>query len=62
VTNDLLTLHDIAEMYRVSYRQARDVITKHPSFPKPVPACSRKKPLWLRDMIEAFVRGQMSHA
>ena len=42
MTNDLLTLHDIAEMYRVSYRQARDVITKHPSFPSPYRLAAEK--------------------
>lgn len=58
--NDLIDLHDIAEMYRVSYRTARDVTTKHPGFPPPVPGCTRKKPLWLRETIEAYIRGEIT--
>jgi hypothetical protein len=59
---DLLTLQDIADIYRTSYRQARDVVTKHPGFPKPIPASSSHRPLWLRETIEAFVRGELTHS
>ena len=57
MTNDLLTLENIAEIYRVTYRTARDVVTKRRGFPKPVPGSTKKKPLWLRETIEAYVRG-----
>jgi hypothetical protein len=62
MTNDLLTLDDIAQLYRVSYRTARDIITKRRSFPSPVPGSTKKKPLWLRETIEAYVRGELTHA
>lgn len=55
--NDLLTTQDIADLYRVSYAHARDIIIKRPDFPKPIPASTRNKPLWLKDTIEAFIRG-----
>jgi hypothetical protein len=60
MTDDLLTLDDIAQLYRVSYRTARDIITKRRSFPPPVPGSTKKKPLWLRETIEAFIRGSAS--
>jgi len=59
--NDLLTTQDIADLYRVSYTHARDVLTKHKGFPRPIPASSKKKPLWLKDTIEAFIRGESTH-
>jgi hypothetical protein len=62
MTEDLLTLADIAEIYRVNYRTARDVITKKRSFPEPIPGSTKKKPLWLRETIKAYVRGELTHA
>lgn len=56
MTDDLLTLEDIATLYRTSYRQARDVITKHPAFPAPIPGSTRRKPLWLRESILRYLR------
>lgn len=56
MTTDLLTLQDIADLYRVKYRFARDQLTKRPDFPKPIPGSSRKKPLWLVDTIQKYIR------
>lgn len=52
----LLDLDDIAKLYRVSRRHARDVLVKQPGFPKPAPGSSPKIPLWLEDEIRAYVR------
>jgi hypothetical protein len=62
LADDLLALDDIAGIYRVTYRTARDVVTKRRGFPKPVPGSTKKKPLWLRETIEAYVRGELTHA
>jgi hypothetical protein len=56
MTEELLTIDDIAALYRVSRRQARDVITKLVGFPSRVPGSSERRPLWLRDDILAFMR------
>jgi hypothetical protein len=56
MTEDLLTIDDIAKLYRVTRRYARDFLVKNPRFPKPIPLSTRKKPLWHRETIEAFVR------
>jgi hypothetical protein len=60
MTDDLLTIEDIAKLYRVSYRTARDVTTKNRGFPAPIPGSTRRKPLWLRETIEAYVRGGLT--
>lgn len=60
--NDLLTLEDVASVYRVTYRYARDVLVKKPDFPKPIPGSTRKNPLWLRDTLERYIRGELTHA
>lgn len=66
MTDQLLDTQDIANVYRVSYKTARDTITKHPAFPARVPGSSSKKPLWLRSQVEAYMMGkkdsQMTHA
>jgi hypothetical protein len=52
---NLLSLDDIAAMYRVSRRYARDFLTKKPEFPKPAPGSTKKKPLWTEDAIRSFL-------
>jgi hypothetical protein len=60
MTDQFLTLDDIAALYRVTRRYARDFITKNPRFPRPIPSSTRKTPLWLRETIEAYVRGELT--
>jgi hypothetical protein len=55
VTDELLTLDDIAELYRCSRRHARDVITKLVGFPGHAPGATRCKPLWLRAEVRGFL-------
>ena len=43
---ELLDLSDIANLYRVSRRYARDVLVKSPGFPMPVLAISQKTRRW----------------
>lgn len=52
---ELLDLDDIAKLYRVSRRHARDVLVKQPGFPNPAPGTSSKIPLWHADKIRAYI-------
>lgn len=56
MSDDLLTLSDIAELYRCSRRHARDVITKLVGFPEIAPGSTPRNPLWLRVEIRAFLQ------
>ena len=58
MTDELLTIQDIANLYRCDYRTARDVKVKLVGFPKPVPGSSPRIPLWLREDVRRFIRGE----
>lgn len=58
MTEELLTLSEIAKLYRVTYRYARDCLVKKPGFPRPAPGSTRKNPLWHRDVIRDYLRSQ----
>lgn len=55
MSDELLTLSDIAELYRCSRRHARDVITKLIGFPFVAPGATPRNPLWLRTEVRAFL-------
>ncbi len=52
--NDLLTLDDIAAMWRCSRRHARDVVVKGSGFPETAPGSTLKNPVWLTVEVKAF--------
>lgn len=52
--SDLMTLEDIASMWRCSLRHARDVLVKMPGFPAPAPGSRVRNRVWNREEIEAF--------
>lgn len=56
--SDLLTIEDIASLYRVTVRFAREQLTKRPGFPKPIPGCTSRNRLWLKESIENYWRGK----
>jgi hypothetical protein len=56
MTDELLTLDDLASMYRCSRRHARDVIAKGSGFPELAPGSTQRNPLWLRVEIRAYLR------
>lgn len=56
MTDELLNLADLAELYRCSRRHARDVITKLVGFPEIAPGSTPRNPLWVRVEITAFIR------
>jgi hypothetical protein len=55
MTDELLTLDDIAALYKVSRYQARDIITKTPGWPELVPGTTAKKPRWLASDVRSFM-------
>lgn len=58
MTDELLTLQDIADLFRCTYRCARDVKVKMVGFPAPAPGSSQRIPLWLKSDVRAFLHGK----
>jgi hypothetical protein len=62
----LLSLDDVASMYRVTRRYARDYLVKTPGFPAPVAGSTRKNPLWLEDKLKEYMletsRTELAHS
>lgn len=56
MSDELLTLDDIAAMYKVSRWRARDHIVKDPAFPPPAPGTTWRKPRWLASDVRRFLR------
>jgi len=57
--NDLMTIDDVAGMWKCSRRHARDVLTKLPGFPEPAPGSTLKRPVWLRSEVRAFANRRL---
>lgn len=55
LADELITIQDIADLYRCSYNTARDQKVKTIGFPSPVPGSSTRIPLWLRSDVSAFL-------
>lgn len=55
---ELLTIDDIAGMYRVSRRYARDFLVKKQGFPAPTNGSTRKNPLWLEGQLRDYMTGE----
>ena len=58
MTDELLTIQDLANLFRCTYRCARDIKVKLVGFPKPAPGSSARIPLWLRSEVRAFLHGK----
>lgn len=58
--NDLLTLDDIASMWRCNRRHARDVVVKDSRFPMPAPGSTVKNPVWLRSEVRAYANRKIN--
>ena len=56
MTDELMTIDDIAGLYKVSRRTARDSIVKQPGFPNKVHGSSVRKPRWMSEDVLTFVR------
>ena len=60
MSEELLTLAEIAELYRCSYRHARDAIVKQIGFPEIAPGSTSRNPLWLRVEVRAWLHRKPS--
>jgi hypothetical protein len=58
--SDLLTLDDLAELWKVSREYAQRYLVKRPEFPEPAPGSTRKKPRWRSNDVRTFIGGQES--
>ena len=56
MTDELLTIDDIAELYKCSRWHARDHIVKLPGFPAAAPGTSWRKPRWLASDVRRWLR------
>lgn len=55
--NDLMTLDDIAELWRVKREHARRHLVKLPEFPEPAPGSTRKNQRWKAEDVRSFLIG-----
>lgn len=54
--DELLTIDDIAALYKVSREHARDTIVKQPGFPTIAPGTTWRMPRWVGDEVLAYIR------
>ena len=59
---ELLTVDDIAIIYKVTARTARENITKTPGFPAVAPGSTPRHPRWLASDVQAFVTRKVQQA
>jgi hypothetical protein len=55
---EMLSLDDIAALWKVPRDYARDVLVKQEGFPAPAPGSTRKFQRWLRRDVELFAVGE----
>ena len=56
MSEELLTLDDIASINKVSRRTARDSIVKAPDFPTIAPGSTPRKPRWPAVAVRRYIR------
>ena len=61
MSDELMTLDDIAEMHKCERRHARDVIVKTPGFPPEAPTSRPKHRLWVTEEVVQFVTRKQSN-
>jgi len=59
---ELLTVDDIAKLYKVEPHTARDKIIKTPGFPDPAPGSTVRSRRWLASDVHAFVTRKSAQA
>jgi hypothetical protein len=55
---EMMSVEDIAAMWKVPRDYALNVLVKQEGFPSPAPGSTRKFQRWLRRDVEAFARGE----
>jgi len=58
MTDELLTIEDIAALYKCSKWHARDVVVKTPGFPHRAPGTTWKQPRWLASDVRRWLRSK----
>lgn len=58
MNDEILTIDDIAEMYKVKRTYARDKVVSRPDFPRPSLALSQKMKRWNREDVERWLLEQ----
>ena len=58
----LLTIDDIARMWGVSRRHARDVLVKSPDFPKPAPGSTARLKRWSLGAVQDYILSEPAPA
>jgi predicted DNA-binding transcriptional regulator AlpA len=53
--SDLLTIEEIADLWKVSRDYAQRYLVKKPDFPRPAPGSTRKKPRWRALDVQEFI-------
>lgn len=56
MTEELLTIDDIAALYKCSRWHVRDRLVKTPGFPDRAPGTSWRKPRWLASDVRRWLR------
>lgn len=55
---EMMSLDDIAKLWKVNREWAGRVLVKSEGFPSPAPGSTRKFQRWLRRDVESFARGE----
>lgn len=58
MTDEILTIDDIAALYKVKRSYARDKVVKRPDFPRPSISLSQKVTRWSREDVEQWLLEQ----
>jgi len=60
--NDLLTIEDIANLWKVSVEHARRYLVRLPEFPRPAPGSTRKNKRWRETDVRSFLQSEPESA
>lgn len=60
--SDLLTLEDIAALWKVERDYARRYLVKLPEFPEPAPGSTRKQQRWRAEDVRRYLNGEEQSA
>lgn len=56
MNEEILTLEDIAKLYKVDRERARDTIVKTPGFPELAPGSTWRQPRWVAAEVRSYIR------
>ena len=56
MTDELMTIDDIAELYKTTRSKAQRYIVKRPDFPPIAPGSTWRDPRWVGAEVRAYIR------